>query len=77
VSDPLAKIPGDPSRDPDRLLAPHDELDALTKKRSSVGSTLSGTVAAAFALKDARRSLRKRELRKELTDRSARGLSSG
>ena len=102
MSDALTNVPGDPERDPERLLALHDELDALSKERSNagptvvlgcaavlyfllgldlgswpvlLGSTLSGVAASAFALKDIRRTLRKRELRKELSDRSAWALS--
>lgn len=88
----------DTPRDPEHLLALHDELDALSTKRSSggviavfafaavlyfllgldmsswqvlLGSTLSGLIAGAFVLKDLRRSLRKRELRREMAARSA------
>lgn len=104
MSDAPARIPEHPYRDPERLLALHDELDALYKEKSStgatvvfgfaavlyfllgldmgswpllLGSTLSGVVAAVFALRDVRRSLRKRALHEELAARSARELSSG
>jgi len=103
LSDALTNIPGGPARDPEGLLALHDELDALSKERSNagptivagfaavlyfllgldlgswpvlLGSTLSGMAASVFALRDIRRKLRKRELRKHLADRAAWDLSS-